>query len=181
MKTGVTVILLCGFAIFSVMVKNELREEKSPLRELQIGTLMPEFSLTDPAGNTVALHNVTHENKLTVINFWASWCEPCRVEMPGLEKLYASRKGDGLTILAINEDEERGKMEAYLTQKRFSFPVLMDHDGVLMKQVGVRGLPTTVLVGGDGRIKMVTEGLQQYLSFMIDAQLKANNNVQVGP
>lgn len=181
MKRALAVILLCSFGVFSVMVKNELREEKSPLRELQIGRSMPEFSLPDPAGNHVAFYNVARENKLIVINFWASWCGPCRVEMPELEKLYASRKSDGFTVLAINEDEQRDKMDAYLAEKRFSFPVLMDYDNALMMRWGVRALPTTILIGRDGRVRQVSEGLQQYLPFVIDAELKTNQNVRVGP
>jgi peroxiredoxin len=165
--------LVAGCAVFSVLVKNELRADHSPIESLQIGQPMPDFTLTDRSGAQVALHQVLQENKIVAINFWASWCGPCRLEMPGFEKAYATKHGDGFGLLGINEDDKREDMDAYLAKKPVTFPVLLDADSALMKRLGVRALPTTVLVGGDGRIRMVTEGVQEYLEIFVDAQLKA--------
>jgi peroxiredoxin len=95
---------------------------------------MPDFLLPDLSGKTVKLSEVTGDNKIVMVNFWASWCGPCRVEMPTFEKLYNAQKSKGFTILAIAEDKERPKLDAYLKQKPVSFPVLIDQDGALAKQ-----------------------------------------------
>ena len=167
-------LLFAAFAVFSVYVKSELRQERSPIEGLRIGEKMPDFSLRDPSGAEVSLSSALNQNKIIAINFWASWCGPCRLEMPGFEKLYASKHPEGFTILAVNEDEKRADMDDYLARKPITFPVLLDPGSGFMKQLHVRALPTTILVGRDGRIRQVTEGIQQYLSVFVDAELKAS-------
>src|SRR5688572_28013806 len=159
MKTALTIFLVCAFAAFSVKVKRDLRQEKSPLETIKIGQAMPDFTLLNPDGTEFTLTKSLDENKIVMINFWASWCAPCRVEMPGFEKLYKARSKDGFLILAVNEDEERAKMDEYLAEKPVSFPVLLDKEGELMKTFGVRALPTTILVGSDGKVSAVYEGV----------------------
>lgn len=172
MKTPITILFLCAFAAFSVIVKNELLVDRSPLEALKIGQQMPDFTLADAEGHEFRLNEVTAEKRLVMINFWASWCGPCRIEMPGFEKIYTSKKDAGFTILAINEDEERARADTYLSEKPVSFPVLFDRDSALMKRFGVRALPTTIIVGHDRKIRQVTEGVSEYVSTMIQTYLK---------
>ena len=174
MKTALTIVFLALFVAFSVKVKTDLRREQSPLEAIKIGQMMPDFTLPNPAGADVTFNQVKGQNKVIVINFWASWCAPCRIEMPGFEKMYQAKKQNGLLILAVNEDEERLKMDEYLTKKPVSFPVLVDRDSELMKRFGVRALPTTIVVNSDGKVQMVYEGLQEYLEYLVEAQLKAS-------
>src|SRR5947209_9223682 len=98
MKPAATILLLCLFAVFSIAVKTELRREKSPVATLKIGEPMPDFELADVGGNTVELSEAIRGKKLVMINFWASWCGPCRVEMPSFEKLYNDEKDHGFII-----------------------------------------------------------------------------------
>jgi peroxiredoxin len=172
MKTALLIAFLALSAAFSIKVKNDLRHEKSPLEAIQIGQTLPDFTLPNPAGTDVTLSQSLAQNKIVVINFWASWCAPCRIEMPSFEKMYQSKKDRGLLILAVNEDEERAKMDEYLQQKPVSFPVLVDRNSELMKQFGVQALPTTIVVGEDGKVQMVYQGLQEYMEFLIDPKLK---------
>jgi peroxiredoxin len=174
MKTALTIFFLALFVVFSVKVKNDLRREKSPLEAIKIGEMMPDFTLPDPSGADVTFSQAKGQNKLIVINFWASWCGPCRIEMPGFEKMYKAKKQSGLLILGVNEDEERTKMDEYLKGKPVSFPVLVDRGSELMKRFGVRALPTTIVVNSDGKVQMVYEGLQEYLEFLVESQLKAS-------
>jgi peroxiredoxin len=163
---------LCVFALFSVAVKTELRREKSPVATLKIGERMPDFSLPDATGKIVKLSEVAEANKLVLINFWASWCGPCRVEMPSFDALYQAQKNNGFAILAISEDKERPKLDQYLKEKPVSFPVLLDQDGQLAKQLRITTLPTTILIEEGGKIRRVHEGVQPYLEFSIEAALK---------
>jgi len=172
MKTVLFAALLVGCAVFSVTVKNDLLRERSPLQTLKLGEKMPDFTLKDASGADVALSAVLRDNKVVLINFWASWCGPCRLEMPSFEKLYQTKHAEGFVILAINEDEKRPDMELYLGKKPVTFPVLIDADSALMKRFEVRAMPTSILVGGDGRIRQVTEGIQEYLSMFVDTELK---------
>jgi thiol-disulfide isomerase/thioredoxin len=178
MKTAALIAFFSAFAILSVAVKNELRRGESPSGMLQIGQAIPDFTLPDRTGQYFRFRQTANGHKLVIVNFWASWCEPCRLEMPSLEKMYKTKSKDGLLILAINEDEQPEALETYLKEKPVSFPVLLDADGALMKQLGGRAFPTTILVGSDGRVQMVFEGVQEYLPFMVDGYLTGRNGKQ---
>ena len=172
MKAALAVLFLCLFAVFSITLKNELRHQKSPIAALKIGETMPDFELPDSNGKTVKLSEVLRGKKLVMINFWATWCGPCRVEMPSFEKLYSTQKNNGFTILAIAEDKERAKVDQYLKEKPVSFPVLLDQDRTLGEQLKLRSLPTTVLLDGSGKITDVREGVHPYLQYSVEAMLK---------
>ncbi|MEY4484782.1 MAG: hypothetical protein RL693_2234 [Verrucomicrobiota bacterium] len=171
MKVTCSILLFCLFAALSVTVKNQLLREKSPLEALPIGGAMPAFTLPDRTGNLVMFGKGPPPAKLTMINFWATWCGPCRIEMPGFEKLYAAKQKDGFLILSINVDEKQSDLDTYLMSKPVSFPVLLDSDGALAEQLGIRAYPTTILVDDEGKILQVIEGLAPYLEFMIEAHL----------
>jgi thiol-disulfide isomerase/thioredoxin len=119
----------------------------------------------------VKLSEVLREKKLVLINFWATWCGPCRVEMPSFEQLFNEQKNEGFTILAIAEDKDRAKVDQYLEGKPVSFPVLLDPDNALGKQFKIESLPTTVLVDGNGRIQEVHQGVDPYLKYTVQATL----------
>ena len=172
MKTALALLLVAGFAVFSIKVKNQLNQKESPLTAVKHGQPMPDFTLPDANGQLVKFSDVSRQNKVVLINFWASWCTPCRMEMPEFEQLYANKKGEGFALLAINVDKEREKADAYLKSKPVSFPVLIDKDGALSKQLGVEALPTTILVGQDGKVLQVFEGVQPYIQFMVENQLR---------
>jgi cytochrome c biogenesis protein CcmG/thiol:disulfide interchange protein DsbE len=168
MRIAIALLLLCAFAVFSIKVKNELNHKESPLGAVKLGEPMPDFTLPDASGKMVKFSDVCRENKLVMINFWASWCTPCRMEMPQFERIYATKKGQGFTLLAVNEDREREKADAYLKNKPVSFPVLIDNDGAISKQFGVKALPTTILVGQDGKVIQVVEGVEPYVEYLVD-------------
>jgi peroxiredoxin len=153
-------------------VKTELRRETSPLATLNVGQPMPDFTLTDREGKTIRLSEVTAANKVVLVNFWASWCAPCRIEMPGFEELYRDEKKNGFAILAIAEDKDRAKLDAYLKGKPVSFPVLLDTDGKLGEKLKIESLPTNVLIDPDGKVKQVHEGVERYLVGTVRAMLK---------
>ena len=171
MKTAILVLFLCLFALFSFTLKTELRREKSPVAALKIGEAMPDFTLPDSSGKTVKLSEVLREKKLVLINFWATWCGPCRVEMPSFEQLYNEQKNNGFTILAIAEDKERAKVDQYLKEKPVSFPVLIDQGSALATQLKIESFPTTVLLDQNGKIRQVHEGVDPYLKYSVQAAL----------
>ena len=97
--------------------------------------------------------------KPAAINFWASWCTPCRREAPELEELHRSRNGPG-NIVGININDRRSAARAFIRDHRWTFPNLRDADGAVGRAYGIVGLPTTVILDSSGRIATVLSGPQ---------------------
>jgi peroxiredoxin len=89
--------------------------------------------------------------KVVVVNFWATWCLECRQEMPALESLHRELETQGLAIVGINVREKTETVQRYAKELSLSFPLVLDSDGKMNALYGVVGLPTTFLIGRDGR------------------------------
>lgn len=172
LKTALLVVFFFGFAFFSINLKTKLRHDQSPVAALKLQKPMPDFTVTDLAGKPVRFRQLVQGKSLVAINFWATWCAPCRMEMPGFERLFREKSRDGFILLAINEDKERPKLDAYLKAKPVTFPVLIDHEQKLAERFGINAFPTTILVGADGRVQHVYEGVQPYFEYQVSAALK---------
>lgn len=111
----------------------------------------PEFRLANRAGGEIALSEL--RGQVVMINFWASWCGPCRQEFPALDQIYAKYKPMGFTLVGINVESEKADAERFLGQRPVSFPILFDPDNKVSGNYGVRAMPTTVLVDRQGRLR----------------------------
>ena len=103
-----------------------------------------------------------YRGKVVFLNFWATWCGPCRYEMPSMEKLYNEFKGDGLEILAINLGETAPVIKEFIEEYNLSFPVLLDKDNSVAMIYGARSIPTTYLIGRDGKILGMAVGAREW-------------------
>ncbi len=110
----------------------------------------PDFTLDEPAGSQVSLREF--RGKLVFVTFWATWCIPCRAEMPAMEQLYQEFRGDGLVVAAVNFQDAPEAVQAFRKELRLTFPVALDRQGTVASAYGVRALPTTYLVDREGRI-----------------------------
>lgn len=110
---------------------------------------VPAFALPDLSGDTVALSRFA--GKVTLVNFWASWCDPCRDEFPHMARLYGEFDRSDFAIAAISDDVDRGKMLAFVRQYRPPFPILVG-GGRMRETYHYRGLPYTVLLDRNGRV-----------------------------
>jgi peroxiredoxin len=108
-----------------------------------------DFTLEDLQGNPWSLKSL--HGKVVLVNFWATWCPPCRKEMPDLETLYNRFKDQGLVILAIS-DEDAGKVKPFIGERKFTFPILLDPGRKVNKLFAVGGIPKTFIYGRDGRL-----------------------------
>ena len=109
-----------------------------------------EFSLRTLTGETQSLNAL--KGKVVFVNFWATWCGPCRVEMPSMEALYNKYKKDGLEILAVNVGENQQAVQAFMRSTGLSFPALLDADGSVSRSYGVQAIPTSFLIDRNGNI-----------------------------
>jgi peroxiredoxin len=133
------------------------------------GKPAPDFTLKTNAGATVKLSAL--RGKVVVVDFWATWCPPCRKSLPHIQKLSAdqARIGKGLTVLAVNEQEPADKIDGFMKDKQFTFTVPMDSDGAVGNGYLVTGIPTTVVVGRDGVIRDVFIGFGEDSEAAVDA------------
>lgn len=122
---------------------------------LQEGDTPPDFELTTVAGDLVKLSD--YKGKKVILNFWASWCPPCKAEMPHMEKYYKAYKDSkNVEILAVNmtTTERRGmdNIEKFVNAYGLTFPIPLDQDGKVTKAYGVISPPTTYIINTDGTI-----------------------------
>jgi peroxiredoxin len=115
------------------------------------GGATPPLALPDLSGKPVKLADF--RGKVVLVNFWATWCEPCRDEMPSFERLRASLAGRPFEILAVNLAEPPSRIRGFLEKMPMSFPVLLDTDMATAKAWGARVLPATYVIAPDGRIR----------------------------
>ena len=122
------------------------------------GFIAPEFELNTPHGETYSLQDFNGQPVL--IFFWASWCTVCKSVMPGLESVYQDFEPQGFKILAINATKQDVLNTAiqFFGSKNYSYPMLIDVDGVVAEKYFVRALPTAILIGRDGSITDVAIG-----------------------
>jgi thiol-disulfide isomerase/thioredoxin len=121
-----------------------------------------DFALRDLSGNTVSLSN--YRGSPVLLNFWATWCGPCREEMPSMERLHRQLGGQGLTLLAINEKESVARVANFMKSYGLSFPALLDVDGRVSSAYRVWGLPTTYLIDAAGRLIGMKSGPRDWAS-----------------
>jgi thiol-disulfide isomerase/thioredoxin len=113
------------------------------------GSEAPGFALPTSGGQTVVLSSF--RGRVVFLNFWATWCPPCRLEMPAMERLHQDFKDQGLVILAVDIEESPKLVAKFMKEFRLTFPALLDADSRMSSRYGVRGLPTTVLIDRQGR------------------------------
>ncbi len=117
------------------------------------GHLAPDFTLKTLEGKTLRLSDLQGK-KVVLINFWATWCPPCRLEMPTIQKIYSKKKEKGFEILAVNiEPDANQEIRDFMKELRLSFPVLLDPDMKVARKYHVFGLPVSMLIDRQGIVR----------------------------
>lgn len=124
------------------------------------GVAAPEFTLPSSDGRTVSLK--AYRGKVVFINFWATWCVPCRLEMPAMERLHKAYRKKGLVVLGVNLMEGRKEVRAFMDELGLSFPALLDGDGSVGFSYGIRPIPATYLVDQDGKVLWRVQGVREW-------------------
>ncbi|WP_232696277.1 thiol-disulfide oxidoreductase ResA [Brevibacillus daliensis] len=149
MRIGVLGILLIAlvFAIYSSISKPGL---------LKVGDEAPNFSLKDREDKNVTLADL--KGKTVILNFWGTWCEPCRNEMPALEKIYQKYKSDDVVVIGLNVGEAKLTAEQFIRQVEVTFPIWFDSRKEVTKRYSVGKMPTTYFIDKDGVIRVIKTG-----------------------
>lgn len=131
------------------------------------GNPLPDFSLTSLDGQTITLEQ--WRGHPVVINFWATWCPPCRDEMPLLEAAFKDSQGK-LVVIGVNYAESPDKVSSFVRQAGITFPIALDQEGIVAERYQVSGYPTTFFVNAEGTL--VARHLGQLNQSILDAYLQ---------
>jgi peroxiredoxin len=130
----------------------------------------PALELEDMSGQMHRLAD--YKGKVVLVNFWATWCEPCRAEMPSIDGLRSAMEGKPFQVLAVNLAEPVSRIEKFIGMMPLNFPLLRDRDGAVAKAWKARLLPASFLIGRDGRIKYVAYGELDWTSGPVRARVE---------
>lgn len=122
--------------------------------------MAPDFALQGPQGELYRLADF-HGQPL-IVNFWATWCPPCRAEMPAMQRAWEQLQDEGIGVIAINVGEDAESIEAFVEQVPVSFPLPMDTDSAVTQRWPLRGLPTTFVLAPDGRLVYKATGEREW-------------------
>jgi len=145
--------------------ERELWSGQDLLRKLKLvhvpGALpAPRFNAPTPEGTKIGIDDL--KGKLVLLNFWATWCPPCILEMPTMEKLHQEFKEEGLEVVAMNFMEGQKTINAFIKKRGFTFTVLMDRSGEISQRYGVHALPVTYLIGREGNMLVKSIGYKDW-------------------
>jgi len=150
-KTVVLLVILAaiGWTIYSAVTKDRQSQ-------LATGKPAPDFVARDLNGKEYRLNDLKGQG--IILNFWATWCPPCRDEMPALQEMSEKLKGQGILVLAVNNGESEVAVKAFANQYGLTFPILMDKRLDISKAYDVINLPTTYFIKPDGTLALRYNG-----------------------
>ncbi|WP_342512305.1 thiol-disulfide oxidoreductase ResA [Sporosarcina sp. FSL K6-1522] len=142
----IVLLLLASAVIYTIASKDKVKV-------LEVGDKAPDFELVDLEGNKQRLSDYKGEG--VFLNFWGTWCAPCKKEMPYMENQHKAFEEKGVRILAVNIQESDLKVKAFRDQYGLTFPIAIDKDKSVLEAYNVIPLPTTFLIDKDGKIKQI--------------------------
>lgn len=150
-------LLAAGMILIGVLMFVRDRSAATPAGPARVGAAIADFTLTGLTGKQVRLSD--YAGQPVLINAWATWCPPCRAEMPALHDFYRAHQAEGFALLAVNAGGASAKVQSFIQQTGFTFPVLLDPNATLLTELGIRSFPTSILVGRDGTVKRIHIGM----------------------
>ena len=141
-----------------------------PAAAVAPASMAPDFTLRTMGGPNLRLQE--QRGQVVLVNFWATWCGPCRKEMPHLNRLYEKYRGSGFTLLGINVDDDARNAVELAGKLGVKFPVLLDTDKKASKLYDLSAMPATVLIDRDGRVRYVHRGYLDGVEDTYDKQIR---------
>lgn len=151
-------ILLLGVIWIGISTRLPGSDSNPGISVPQAGFIAPDFTLLTMEGETVILSEM--RGQAVLVNFWASWCGPCRAEMPAMQRIYEEYEEQGFTILAVNvtSQDSRSAASAFVTQYGLTFPILMDETGAVSRAYHLNAFPSSYFIDRNGIIQEVVLG-----------------------
>ena len=130
----------------------------------------PDFTLKSADGRNLRLHE--QRGQVVLVNFWASWCGPCKQEMPHLNRIYDKYRASGFTLLAVNIDDDARHGAATAAKWGLKFPVLLDAEKSVTRLYDLGAMPATVLIDRDGRVRYLHRGYREGVEDSYERQVR---------
>jgi peroxiredoxin len=173
LKVGGALVYLALTSWVTYQVKHEeagSRPGAGKLGRVGVGDVAPDFTLEDLDGQRVSLAD--YRGRVVVVDFWATWCPPCRMVMMALDSFYEKQRNSGVVLLAINQEEKPGWVRRKMGSRKHSFRVLLDQDGQVGGAYGVSAIPALVMVDQKGRIAWINVGYRPDLEKELSGTLR---------
>lgn len=155
--------ILIAFILFFVIVVLPGCLDSGRADIPSVGNPAPDFTLTSINGTKVTLSD--YQGRVVLLNFWASWCSPCRSEMPSMERLHQTLGDEDFVIIAINIDGGvTDKVREFITQNGYTFEILHDKDQIVAEPYGVRAIPTSYIIDKNGTVVEISRGAEDWNS-----------------
>src|SRR5215475_2204022 len=179
----IALAILVGFTVFITWRAKKLEASLSNRHDEPelINKSAPSFELPALDGQKVSLANF-HGKKKLVLTFWASWCGPCKTEMPTLRKFYERhrKEADKFELLAISIDDAQRDAERFATEMKLPFPILMDTNKSVSDSYGVESIPAMLIIDANGKVIYAHIGFDQSLEFVLIQHLGLKSNLPFG-
>ena len=138
---------------------------------LDVGSVEPALSAPSNQGGMLSLQQF--RGQPVYVDFWASWCAPCQAAIPALDAIYQRYRAQGLVVLGVNVDSERRDAQRLLDRLKPSFPVLFDPEGKWPETFGLKDMPSSYLIDGNGVVRYIHAGFREGDAAKIEAVIKA--------
>jgi cytochrome c biogenesis protein CcmG, thiol:disulfide interchange protein DsbE len=155
LAAAVLVALLAGWLLLGGGLQQLLRTFVPPPAG-EVGQPAPDFTLERP--DQASLRLADYRGSVVLLNFWATWCTPCRAEMPEIEQVYQANRARGFQVLAVNLQEGAAEVQPFMSELGLSFPALLDRDGTVSRLYRARALPSSFLIDRSGTVQYIRIG-----------------------
>ena len=159
------IIIFSLLLVFTIQIRADSFRENLKKLDFQIITENINyfnFKLLDLNGNEVSLNN--YQGKVIMLNFWATWCPPCRNEMPSMESLHKKMEDSNFVMIAVNIQEKNSIVKEFIKKNKYTFPVIIDETGEVSAKYQIRSIPTTFIIDTKGKIAGVFTGSRDWNS-----------------
>lgn len=151
------IIAIAAIIVVSVILIAGQSKQQEGVQKAIMGKSVGNFSMIDLEGQTIQLSD--YQGKYVLINAWATWCPPCRAEMPDLNNFYQKHHEKGFEILAINAGETRDVAAQFAENLDLGFKIVLDTDGKILNGLGITGFPTSILIDPEGKVAVIHIGM----------------------
>jgi thiol-disulfide isomerase/thioredoxin len=164
-------LIVIGFVLFVLLKDSPASSVELSAVPVAVDYAAPKLNLEDLSGKPVSLDD--YSGKVVLVNLWATWCPPCREEMPTLQTFYEKYKSDGFVLVAINQEETREVVQPFVDQYGLTFPVWLDLDYLAERKFNTENLPSSFVINREGRVRLMWLGgiskqnLEKYVTILI--------------